>query len=132
MKPGNERPVDKTAALVVGRGESYEFKMPPNSSDSEQPLPVKAPQWQHWNDKHFVDFTGRKFGWLTVLGLSATKAKRWVCRCNCGRYCLRLTATIRAEVPDASCDQCNQLLQAKRYELIRRTGREVSTTELMK
>lgn len=43
------------------------------------------------NDPCFTDLTGRRFGRLTVVGLSARKASkdkgsRWVCRCVCANY----------------------------------------------
>ena len=47
----------------------------------------------------FVNFTGRKYGKLTVLGLClrkiGNKPAKWLCQCTCGMYCTRTSKSLK-------------------------------------
>lgn len=48
----------------------------------------------------FVNFTGRTFGRLTVLGMTLPKERRkamatWVCRCACGNFTQRTSKSLK-------------------------------------
>lgn len=117
MKPGHSRPVNSTAARVVSPGTSHAYTPDPCHVVSDTPLPVlhgvESPTFQ--------DLTGTTFGRLTVIGYSATHKGRWVCRCVCGNYILRKTATVKSGL-GAMCESCHMLQLAKAKELARRTG----------
>lgn len=132
MKQGHERPVDRIAARVVGAGVSFEFKISDGAVNSFLPLPVRPAQRTEIGQACFVDLTGTKLGRLTVIGISAEVAARWVVRCVCGAYGLRTAKAIKAADPSACCHQCHVLAVAKRKDLARRTGRLVDTKEFLK
>ena len=119
------RPVNKVAARVVANGESFELRTLPTEVCSGLPLPTKPVPGG------VEDLSGRKFGRLTVIGLSADLRGRWVCRCTCSNYVIRRTAAVLNAAPDSSCPQCYLLAVAKRHEFIRRTGKERHTREFM-
>jgi len=119
------RPVNKVAARVVANGESFEFRALPTEVCSGLPLPTRSVP------DGIEDLSDRKFGRLTVVGLSAELRGRWVCRCTCSNYVIRRSAAVRQAAPDSSCPQCYLLAVAKRHEFIRRTGKERPTREFM-
>lgn len=114
MKVGNEIPINKTAALVMSRGESFEFKVHESNICSPYPLPTVP---IHHNE---IDLTGLRIGRLMVIGKSE-KAGLWVCRCVCGNYALKRTKPIKIGTASA-CDQCWLMAAAKRNEYFQRTG----------
>lgn len=125
MKIGHEKPVDATAALVVSRGEHFEYVQLGTELCTPLPPPTKAVGAEE------EDFTGIKFGRLAVIGRHAGGKIRWVCRCVCGNYCVRRPVAIRQAAPDSACPQCYLMAVSKRHEYIRRTGKEKSTAEFM-
>lgn len=125
MQSGNSRPINKTAALVVSGGQSYNFKETSPIKDSPFPLPTR-PLGQ--NEKE--DLSGRKIGRLSVVGRSATDNGKWVCRCSCGTYILRKSKSLLAESgKTCPCHQCERLAVSKKSEYYRRTGKDICTTE---
>ncbi|WP_148050978.1 hypothetical protein [Pseudomonas fluorescens] len=132
MKQGHERPVDRMAARVVGAGVTHEYSISDGAVNSFLPLPVRKPNRNEAGQDCFVDLTGRKFGRLTVVGISAEVNARWVVRCVCGSYGLRTAKTIKNADQEACCHQCHLLAVAKRKDLIRRTGKFVDTKEFLK
>ena len=132
MKQGHERPVDRIAARVVGAGVSFEFKISDGAVNSFLPLPIRKPAGTEKGQTSFVDLTGRFFGRLTVIGISAEVAARWVVRCVCGSYGLRTAKAIKSADPEGCCHQCHVLAVAKRKDLERRTGRLVDVREFLK
>lgn len=119
MKVGHEIPANATAARVVARGESFEYRAHEGCTDSPlplqtMPLPVDAvPQ--------LPDLTGLRVGRLRVIGFSANRNARWVCRCDCGMYTLRKTSALRRGTA-APCDQCYLLAASKARSHNARTG----------
>lgn len=123
MRNGNERPVDIVASRVIARGEHHDYPARVNSMDSDLPLPVKPIPAVVSHSPGFKDYTGATFGRLTVVGLSDTKAKRWVCRCTCGFYSLRTSSAVSGASQDACCDRCAALARAKKRDMFRRCGK---------
>lgn len=123
MRQGHERPVDKTAALVISRGESFSYRRSLTSNDSEMPLETKE------IPEGTPDFRGKKFGRMTVIGYSATKRKRWVCRCVCGTYTLRRLEVVEKGDEKNTCDQCNFHAINMKKEFMRRTGKHKGIEE---
>jgi len=125
MKPGHERPVDATAARVLARGESFEYRQLVSEVCSALPLPTRPVPAE------VEDMTGIKFGRLLVVGLHEGTKKRWVCRCACGNYVMRRIAAIKGAAPDSACPQCYLMAVSKRHEFIRRTGQQRHTREFL-
>jgi len=109
MRNGNESPINKTAALVVSKGYSYETKTIKSNCLFSETILKTIPTPKHPNLK---DLTGDRFGRFKVIGLSADKAKRWVVRCSCGNYELRTSKCIISNQPDQMCIKCYSALQA--------------------
>jgi len=109
MRNGNESPINKTAAIVVSKGFSYETKTIHSLVlFSENPLKTVPPP-KHDN---FIDLTGAMFGRFTVIGWSYDKKKKWVVRCSCGNYEVRTKKCIQQNAKDQMCIKCYSALQA--------------------
>lgn len=100
---------NRTASLVVSTGVSWDGpKTHEDSQDSDLPLPVMIPEpWVFRSG--LPDLTGKRRGRLVVVGFSATVPKRWVCRCDCGKFTLRKTRSISIEEFDA-CYECCRVI----------------------
>ncbi len=118
----DRRPVNRTAALVVSSSSVvHDYSIKANSTDFPFPLPTRSPTRRDTENPRWEDLSDRKFGRLQVLGMSANKPKRWVCRCDCGMYTLRTRAALKTAA--TPCDQCYSAARAKAQEFYRRTGR---------
>lgn len=117
MKAGHEVPANATAARVVARGESFEYRTQAWSQDSPLPLPTMPVP----NNGTLPDLTGSRVGRLRVIGYSADRKARWVCRCDCGMYTLRKTPALRNGT-SAPCDQCYLLAASKARAHNAKTG----------
>jgi len=118
---GHEVPINKTAALVVSKGYSYETKtINSQCLFSENGLKLKSLH------KNAVDLTGIKFGRFVVVGLSAdSKKPKWVVRCSCGNFEVRSAKCIRKMLIDQMCIKCYSALQAiKKSEWAAGKGRD--------
>lgn len=131
MKNGHDRPVDRTAARVVSRGESHEYRVCEGAVNSDLPLETRVPTPAELRTSTFRNLSGATLGRLTVIGISATTNARWVCRCLCGSYVMRTAKAIKTAAPDSCCHQCHLLVLAKRHEFIRRTGKEIECSEFL-
>lgn len=125
MKPGYESPINGTAARVIARGESFEYRALDTEVCSPVPIAIKDVPAE------ILDLIGAKLGRLTVVGLAEQGKLRWVCRCSCGNYVLRRSQTVQKAAPDAACPQCYLHAVSKRHDFIRRTGKERHTREFM-
>jgi hypothetical protein len=108
-------PVNRTAALVVSRGVSWNSKLPlENPYDSETPIPTS------FMPRGLKDLRGIVFGRLTVIGYFGRKKKgkgtqarhRWVVKCFCGTYTVRRQTTLiklRTRNDNDCCDRCKHL-----------------------
>lgn len=122
MRAGNEIPVNATAARIMARGKSFDYRSEVGEVCSPVPLPFVLIK---------DEMVGRKLGRLTVMGKSLAIKKRWVCRCVCGNYVYRSSRAIIDAAPDASCAQCYLMAVSKRNEFKARTGIERHTKEFM-
>lgn len=113
------RPVDRVAASVISRGFQYDPDKKVANLDSDLPIPFRSPNALELKTKSFVDLTGLKFGFFSVIGIyqggSTKRGMRWVCRCVCGRYAVRVTKSLRnpANQQD-SCEMCRHSAHLKR------------------
>jgi len=97
-------PINKEAAIVISKGTHFSPKIKPHCHDERDIIPVVRKVTGK------VDLTGMKVGWLTVIGLSEEKNKRWVCRCVCGKYVFRHAKSLQRnkEIED-KCINCCKL-----------------------
>jgi 5-methylcytosine-specific restriction endonuclease McrA len=73
------------------------------------------------------DLTGDRYGMLTVLGFcSDVKGyKKWLCRCDCGKECIKYGHQIRAgQVVSCGCYQRKQASKAGKKNVRDLTGRK--------
>lgn len=106
------RPVNRTAARAMGEGEHYE----PNINYKRKHW--KAPPVTQPVPRTVLDLRGIKFGHLTVVGLySLTRWKgdkpRWLVRCVCGDYELRVSEEINDSLGryEDRCVKCRHKLK---------------------
>lgn len=107
-------PLNATAGAVTSKGYQYEPDKKITAVEWDAPPAMARIGREHTRNASFVDFSGRRFGRLTVLGMvaerttnpSGDKGALWVCRCACGRYCGRRAKTIRKANPDDRCQLC--------------------------
>jgi len=117
------RPINKVAARVVGRGESYDCPKKIQNIESDVPIPIRA-------TLSGEDLTGRRQGRLTAIGLARDHKGLWVMRCDCGRYCLRRAKAVKnVENWGDRCEHCRHLAYLQKAELFRRTGKSVDINQ---
>lgn len=123
-------PLNKQAASVTGRGVHYEpIVNYAGHKHWDAPPPMKPVP----NDPSCINFIGRKFGRLTVVGLADTKrgsgspGASWVVRCVCGDYEHRSKKAITN--PNNSDDKCCHCRDwSKKEKAYKRLGsRDLST-----
>jgi hypothetical protein len=121
-------PVDRTAALVTSkRRGKYDdtAHIPQTRWHSEVPPPMRHPDP---GMRPGTNLTGRRFGWLTVVGQLDYKAadrdsgKRrrhgahWVVRCDCGKYETRFRKGLtNPKNKEDRCAACWKLARMKRH-----------------
>lgn len=109
------------AAIASSGGDHWEAKVDLGARwHSHAPLPMKP------FDGLGRDFTGARFGSLTVLGLvgsddrtGAWKLRAWVVRCVCGDYETRRQKSIRKSVVASSVDDACGICSYTRAMLAR-------------
>lgn len=110
--------VNRTASLVTSKGveRHTEFN---DEFVSETPLPIRP------DHEVTAELQGRRFGSLVVVGLADGHKSKLVCRCDCGRYCLRKTSKMRKRNSDSHCQcgECNFTEHLRDKDEYRRTGR---------
>ena len=118
-------PINKTAALVTGKGFEYKSNIRSVNTESRNPLKTKKIPYSTINQNGFIDFTGVRFARFTVIGMYAN-GRGWVARCDCGVYCIRQAKSIKnIENIQDRCQECKHLAFLKRSEVARRTGKDV-------
>ncbi len=112
------RPLNKTAALVTGKGVHWE------------PAKEVIKPWDAWTDLplptrpitaaqlcQLPALTGRRIGRLTVVGYAGPGASgaRWVVRCDCGMYGHQRTKSLTAghAKTRGMCPRCDYLEELK-------------------
>lgn len=88
-------PCNKTAANCVRKGFHYQFESKVRDKyHSENPLKTI----KNISDFSSEDFTGKKHGFFTVIGLTKRIDKSgfiWLVKCRCGIYEVRTSKSIR-------------------------------------
>ena len=109
--------INKTAALVVGRGVDWVPDKIINTGDSELPLQTKPTPFG------VSDLSGVRFARFLVIGLSADFPGKWVVRCSCGKFSMRRAKTIKNPLNTCDrCEHCRHLAYLKRFDFWKRTG----------
>lgn len=114
------RPVNNLARTVIdGPSEHHDYQVK-GHPDSSNPLPLSP------LPSDIENLTGRKCGWLTVVGYHGFKTKcsgrtvihKWVVRCVCGTYSIRKGQSIRRDSnPNQACERCERIQKLRRgYE----------------
>jgi hypothetical protein len=101
--------VDKEAKAVTSEGVHYEPTLPASSIITYDCKPAtRQPNCFERKSKTFISLAGRRFGRFVVMGLSVDVPKRWVVRCDCGKYELRTSKYIKnaKNVTNAMCQYC--------------------------
>lgn len=120
-------PVNKTAALVIGKGVAYlPGKIDADRIHSELCPPIR---------RHLLltsdDLTGTRLGRLAVVGMHAKKNGRWVVRCDCGIFEIRTAKGLRnPENRGDRCVECWKVAGAKKHHHYLTTGREIDVRDL--
>ena len=79
-------PINRTAAIVISKGVGFETNISKDTINLEVKPAIKAVTKSDLNDSLFKSIITARFGRFSVIGVSAEYAKRWVIRCDCGRY----------------------------------------------
>lgn len=111
-------PINSNAANAIKGGISFDesnvAKIPDQVGywENQPPLePVSSLKFMSMNP-HFKDFTGVKYGRLTVIGMllnknrSKSASATWVVKCSCGYYEARKARTIKARNSTDKCRRC--------------------------
>lgn len=109
-------PVDKKAAMVIGTGEHFDIDLSGCANVFDTPPQIRpVPRGYRFN------LVGVRFGRFIVIGLVAARrtnlrqykrAKaRWVCKCDCGKYVIFKTKSIRnpSTEQNEGCPYCYRL-----------------------
>ena len=105
-------PLNATAGRVTSKGYAYEPDKKIVTLEWDAPPPLVRINRTHTQNPSFTDFTGVKYGRLTVLGMikdtsvSGNSGAQWVCRCACGKYVARRAKSVRKAPPDDRCEVC--------------------------
>lgn len=103
-------PVNRTAGIVTSTGTHFEPKMKPHTIKQTD---IRPPVWKGKHKSGF-DLTGTRFGRFVVIGLSAEKKRRWVCRCACSNYEFRTAKAILNPLnSEDSCHVCRKIKHIK-------------------
>ena len=102
-------PINKTAAIVVGKSDEFVSKKVILTNDSDFPIQIRPIDSLTSKSQGFVDLTGVKFGRFIVIGLSKQFSQHWVVRCCCGRYTTRRAKSIKnTNNTKDCCEMCRQ------------------------
>jgi len=120
-------PVNKTAALITSQSKQTfddTKHLDPRMIHSDTPLPVK----EYPKNNPHPDLTGRRCGWLTVVGLldrekvysfprrASKRGAPWVVRCVCGAYeTRRRKALMNPKNRVDRCHVCQKIATMKRH-----------------
>jgi|TARA_R110000782_G_C14567462_1_gene386936 hypothetical protein len=122
MDISNRLPVNRAAALVTGKGFKYKSSKIIDSFHSISPSPI---------DRKKCDYLRLRKGRLTVLGYLLNKTSKLVVRCDCGIYTVRTVKAVNNQYNKADmCQECKHLIYLKKYEIYRRTGKQVEEWEI--
>lgn len=100
-------PINKQARRVTSPTPHGAGPTTPNLR--EDVVHTSAPPHMERPPKAAPDLVGMRRGQLTVIGYHGSKKSRgsqWVCRCDCGRYEIRLGSSIQKGIRDDLWDAC--------------------------
>ena len=100
QRVATQLPINKTAALVTGKGTHFDPVIKPSCYATTDIRPRLRPV-----PKNTLDLTGVRFGRFVVVGLPADLNDRWVVKCDCGNYEHRRAKAIRNLANNV--DRCN-------------------------
>jgi hypothetical protein len=125
-------PLNSTAGRVASGGVHYEPEFKALGREWDAPPRIIRPSKTHLNNPDFTDFTGKKWGRLTALGMLAEgsgHAAIWVCRCSCGKYVGRRAKAAKNAAPEDRCQSCQHtamLIQSASGENARRRASDTT------
>ena len=102
------KPINKTANLVTQKGIHF---------NSNKKIQVKewdkCPKISYF--RGHTTLNGRKFGKMTVVGLSRDIKKRWIVQCECGKYTIRTAKAIKnPENNWDCCEECRNVIYLRK------------------
>lgn len=110
-------PVNATAARQTGKGVEWTPAVKIQDWFADQPaMKPSAHYAEKMANPEWQDFRGQTFGRLTVLGIMAgrnpAKQSSWVCRCQCGNFCTRVSKSLKVAARGGNsfapmCGRCN-------------------------
>lgn len=115
--------VNKMAMRVIAPGTHYERPISTScGDDSDTPIPIISGWVPNKNQPECVDWTGTRIGRLVVVGLGIPREGRginapgrWVCKCDCGRWTTRVSASIRRG-NRSMCGRCAMNLHLRKVD----------------
>ena len=133
------KPINKTASLVVGKGERYDYKTTHSIYESEFMPPCIAnlkdlskKKMNMQRVESFIKLMGVKKGRLTVVGLikpaksNKINGCRFVVRCDCGMYTIRRSKSLNNKKNvDDCCGRCQRLKDRNRHSEYLAYGRNL-------
>lgn len=121
--------VNKNTAMAVSGGTNYE----PNYTNNEDLIVFKVkPLMPIVKNSQILklskELVGQRFSRLLVVGWFK-KGGKWICRCDCGYFTVRKTSSIRHGLANknsfAACHECMHIIEVKRTDHWRRTGKDL-------
>lgn len=105
-------PVDKTAAIVVGKGVHYD----PNMVHQFEHY-INPPATLQFTGPKDQDMAGRKYGFMSVVGYLGKRGRGalWLVKCKCGMYEVRRSKSIKKASPRDKCQACHHLDHIKNH-----------------
>jgi hypothetical protein len=134
MDNQHDKPVNKTAALVVSHGIHFVPKPPPpHIVHSRKPLPV-LPVSELTKDQRLL--LGMRRGRLVVLGaalrVTGNPMAMYVVRCACGAYEHRTAKAIKNQKNNSdACYECRLVADRRRTDYWERYGVDKPRSELL-
>ena len=142
MKPLSDlrtaKPIDRTAAEVTSSPSNH-FRFDENSKLRECDFVSDVPLYTTGiaKDPCAIDYTGLRLerieivGYLDMKSYGFKEGGRWSARCDCGRYFIVKSSSIRkwtTEFPDrlweyALCHLCKVTMQLKKKDFFNRHGK---------
>jgi hypothetical protein len=126
----NAAPINRQAANVMKSGEHWDVDLESKAAAMlEQDIPFAVmPESFIGRDSYYClpNYTGIQRGRLIAYGYYPP-ARKWACRCQCGRHVLRRSRALGNDKNTAdACLACQELMHLKREEHYRRTGRDTN------
>jgi hypothetical protein len=115
-------PLNKQTAIVTGKGEHFTpkriftntfdvptFEYSVNATDS--------PAFNHAcvsSANTIINYSGKKFPQMMVVGVLNSSPLRWILKCKCGRYELRKPRGMKKIDATTICGECEYLNKIKK------------------